>query len=96
MTQTKFSNLVSLSFQYFNMRDVARWGSVKYGIYKQVIKYITNSHGNDALIRRIFDKMILNGYIDVIRLKKNNIRYLFNPYQRQYKHFMSGRVEFIT
>lgn len=95
MTQPKFGNLVSLCFQYFNMRDVARWGSVKYNIYKQVIKYITNSFGNDTLIRRIFDKMVLLGYIDVIRLRKNNIRYLFNPYKREYKHHMSGRVEFI-
>lgn len=84
---------LSITNTYFQYRNIGNFGFVKYSIFKNLIKYITNI-SDDRKIRRIFDKMIALGQFDKLRLKKHSILYLYNPKCRNFSYNLNGLVTF--
>ena len=69
---------VKIIIMYLKYRNSYLFGIQPYKFWKNMIRYITGID-NPRHIRSLFNTLIVREYLHVEKIKKNSIRYIFNP-----------------
>ena len=70
-------------FQYLIERKAYNFEPLKFGFWKRIIKYKTQKDNYNC--RKIFHKLIDEGYFNKIRINNKHYKYKFNPFKENNK-----------